>query len=317
MATAYLTFALVLLKYILDPDQGNESGPIDRVVYNSTARRLSEKTRVQLRRWKDPVEKIIRTYSDQQSVTSLAILAAGFSRLFPDDAGQAMTSYHWHTMIYTAWFASLTHLATLTSLRGYFRNTSLGVRMVRLALMLCTIILLVAALVPTVRHNWLIYPALHACCFYGPEQFPGGRAWDIRLERIGNPEATFTISLIVLVFGYVSRAIQLFPLISTTCRGWIFKTPAAWAKAGIVAIDAWPVIGSVLSAYSLMWLFTSMLWEVRTRHLTVPLIVPLSFGLSKQGVYLFATLGHLALLWAFVGNGTIARDKICSLQSTA
>ena len=62
------------------------------------------------------VERFILSLSDQQLVTGLAILIAGYINRC------SMSFYHFKTVAALAWFSSTTHLATLTLLRTYLIN---------------------------------------------------------------------------------------------------------------------------------------------------------------------------------------------------
>ena len=53
------------------------------------------------------------TLSDQQLVTGLAVMSAGYAKRC------SMTTYHFNIVASLAWFSSATHLATLGALRNY------------------------------------------------------------------------------------------------------------------------------------------------------------------------------------------------------
>ena len=136
--------------------------------------------------------------------------------------------------------------------------------------MFFTIALLVAALVPTVRDSWLLFPAHPACCSFG-RSIPGS-GYDLRIERIGIRSATFTISITLLVAGYLKRAIHLFDLAMNICHLWLYKIPTEKIKASINAVYAWPIVGIILSnilliqyllVHSLVDLFSSAFWVVQ------------------------------------------------------
>ena len=150
--------------------------------------------------------------SDQQIVTGLSILAAGFAKRC------TINVYHWQVVVYLAWMSSGTHLITLSVLRTYLREKHI-LRAVRVAGMLVLFVMLCIAIVPTGSQNYynIINGNLYddysnvnadflvecfACgvpsaCFWRPKYWNGWR-WD----------AGF--SLLLLVSSYTARAAALF-----------------------------------------------------------------------------------------------------------
>ena len=139
--------------------------------------------------------------SDQQIVTGLSILAAGYAKRC------TINVYHWQVIVYLAWMSSGTHLITLSVLRIYLREKHI-LRVVRVAGMLILFVMLCIAIVPTGSQTY--YSIINeeipiegsACgvpsaCFWHHEYWNGWR-WD----------AGF--SLFLLVSNYTSRAAGLF-----------------------------------------------------------------------------------------------------------
>lgn len=108
-----------------------------------------------------------------QLLTGLGILFSGYINLGLD----AISAYHWHMVVYLAWFSNLTHIACLTLLRGYLHQHQ-NERRWRLGLMLILWMLLLVAIGPTLWMNWTDdgsypggYPGLpstNARCFFHP-----------------------------------------------------------------------------------------------------------------------------------------------------
>ncbi|ORY17315.1 hypothetical protein BCR34DRAFT_597106 [Clohesyomyces aquaticus] len=161
--TAGIAVLIVILHYVTVYD------PTDDVFYDpddpSNIRREEHKPNpidVQILRW-IPRRKFIVSYglfskhgrmqiglarallimSDLQLFTGFAIIISGFSQLHC-----GISSWHWNRLVYVAWFASITHFACLTSLRGYLHHHKLG-RLWRSFVMSILIILITIALVPT------------------------------------------------------------------------------------------------------------------------------------------------------------------------
>lgn len=83
------------------------------------------------------------SYIVREAETYHQILLCGYI-LLPSN----ISSYHWQVIVDFAWFSSLTHLATLTTLRGYFqKRTTMAV--CRAVFMGAIIVLLAIALGPT------------------------------------------------------------------------------------------------------------------------------------------------------------------------
>ena len=89
------------------------------------------------------------TLSDQQIVTGIAILASGYSQL-----NCGLSAYHWQMVVYLAWFSSLTHLTTLSFLRGHIGNNK-RILFLRLSLMVILALMLSIAFLPTGSDYWL------------------------------------------------------------------------------------------------------------------------------------------------------------------
>ncbi|RMY42216.1 hypothetical protein D0866_00069 [Hortaea werneckii] len=87
--------------------------------------------------------------SDQQIVTGIAIMTAGFVGL---RSGQ-ISVYHYQIVLYLAWLSSSVHLSALTLLRP-FLNRHTGVKVWRLIGMGALFIMLIIGIVPTVSYDW-------------------------------------------------------------------------------------------------------------------------------------------------------------------
>ena len=266
MATAYLTFILVLLYYFLGYVEAKDLNHIDReLLAFCTRKKFDPSSTSSLKTWKPAIEKIIMTFSDQQIITGLAILASGYSQL----SCGGVDTYHWQIMVFLAWFSSLTHLTTLTILRHYFRTDNPKAKAVRMVLMFLTLVLLVAALLPTRIQVWLRAPSEPALCYY--QRNGHGQESDYYGGSI-DALASFAISVVVLVASYFTRAIKLFATSSDSCRYLVQTVPANWTKARIDSLDqgslGWRILSDILLVQivlfrSLAMACTSMFWEVR------------------------------------------------------
>ena len=112
-----LTFGAVVFGYLCGSLPGVELNPIDFAFVNSVRRifRLSSLKRPETQQiaTKDNhkvLESFVLALSDQQLVTGLAVLLAGFSRC-------DISLYSFSMVFNMAWFACTTHLYSLTVLK--------------------------------------------------------------------------------------------------------------------------------------------------------------------------------------------------------
>ena len=149
--------------------------------------------------------------SDQQIVTGLSILAAGYAKRC------TINVYHWQVVVYLAWMSSGTHLVTLSVLRTYLREKHI-LRVVRVAGMLILFFMLCIAIVPTGSQTY--YSIINRDPFYIDLSY---RVVFFEGSACGVPSACFWrrkywsgwrwdagFSLLLLVSSYTARAAALF-----------------------------------------------------------------------------------------------------------
>ncbi|KAH7420208.1 hypothetical protein BKA64DRAFT_532422, partial [Cadophora sp. MPI-SDFR-AT-0126] len=145
-------------------------------------------------------------FSDQQVVTGFSILIGGYVNL---DRG--ISSYHWQIVSNLAWFSTITHLITLTSLKNQIRSNDL-IKWMRIVFMGVLLILLTVAIGPTgylMSDNYIDqgYPAR---CLYRPDLL---REY---LKQNGNTNPFLgynafyiCMTIAILVYGYLTRVFAL------------------------------------------------------------------------------------------------------------
>jgi len=213
-------------------------------------------------------------FSDQQVVTGIAILSAGYSQL-----RCGLSSYHWEIVVYLAWFSSVTHLTTLTVLCQYFRDNPL-IRNWRAAFMLATVTLLGVALLPTTHRYWGTTPGVPAQCFFNalnPDWRYGYR--EIPNTKNSADPVSVSSSLVVLFVSFVTRMIKLSKRGSISTRRWLRSKPSDLLKRLLGQLNHrarlsgacffWRLAHQVfLGAYVMLKAIfdinESMLWEVRS-----------------------------------------------------
>lgn len=167
IATALLTFGAIILGYLTDSLPEEYLTDLDHRFIERVARSWMGRTSVKA--WKrfiricrkclflkppreedsldygqrqEALKKFILTLSDQQLVTGVAMLVAGFANWC------TMSVYELNMIVVLAWFSSATHLATLDVLQDYFRQNRV-VRNWRMIGMLAIVLLLIAGLLVT------------------------------------------------------------------------------------------------------------------------------------------------------------------------
>lgn len=221
--SAYLTFTAVLVAYLFGLVDSELLSPVDRRVFHirpytsrssttaittrpngSAALQQEQQVPSKLRA---KAEACLRTavlaLSDQQIVTGIAIMGAGFQGLRTG----ALSAYHYQIVLYLAWMSSSVHLTAITVLATYLKRHR-GVLAWRLAGMFVLFVMLVVGLVPTISNDWGIFwwPgidsdktgwAIPARCFWG--NLRGGGV---------SPDAP--IGFIILSVSYLWKMGQLF-----------------------------------------------------------------------------------------------------------
>jgi hypothetical protein len=114
LATSVATFATILIAYFGGYLPGIDPNDVDYILLGKCRGELiNDSPKVKKR--KEAVEEFIVTLSDQQLVTGLAILIAGFVKC-------DISVYSFENVSAIAWFSCTTHLATLTILKRYINS---------------------------------------------------------------------------------------------------------------------------------------------------------------------------------------------------
>lgn len=181
---------------------------------------------------------------DIQIFTGISVLISGFVLLF-----RGIQAYHWQLIVYVAWFSSVTHLSAMTVLRSYLRERRVETS-IRFGFMICLLIMLVIAFIPTAFFDWFNpfkFPtctAAEACspaiCFFDIANArklspSSGYEWCGPMTPPSNPAGqAMVMSLVLLIFGFVSRSVKLFEPLSTTLRVY-FRRPVSKSAQRVLA----------------------------------------------------------------------------------
>ena len=195
------------------------------------------------------VESAILLISDMQLITSLAILISGYVQLFG-----GISLYHWSTIVDLAWFSALTHLATLTSLRHFFRSRPI-MATCRVLVMGLILVLLSVAFVPTgfesqrfldiqnpyheqdpryYPHEYFV--SVPTLCLYSTSSTKDALAgFDTAVSQPGaqwssSISNTFNIGLVgisiaFLLISYITRVIRIYTPLSQIFEKWLRLVP--------------------------------------------------------------------------------------------
>ena len=222
------------------------------------------------KKWSEPLRKAVLAFSDQQSITGIAILVSGYIQL---DSCQPMTVYNWQITVDLAWFSSITHLTTLTCLRSYFQQRP-ALRIWRLSCMAINAAILTIALSST---GWeYVSPNLPAICLYRLKDI---NTTDLKFRPIYN-SFYIAITASFLAFSYLARVIQFYPKAQANFQDFLRNRPSTiynrWlnnVRGRALHSSRKPVRICFVITYRILLtqyyatkavvdLFTSMLWEV-------------------------------------------------------
>jgi hypothetical protein len=213
LLSAYLTFFAVLVAFAQGFVNEGLLRAADVTIWDAPSQ-------VQRRpRMHKALRPFVLTISDQQIITGIAILGAGFQGLRLG----TISVYHFQIVIYLAWMSSSVHLSALTLLSPYLQQHR-GIMAWRLTGMFVLLILLLVALVPTVSYDWdTALPqsgvvtddgksgmGVPARCFFGETYSPGV-----------NPDAL--ISFGILIASYVWKFGGVFSTVRLGFKSYLFN----------------------------------------------------------------------------------------------
>ena len=288
MLPAYLTLTLVILHYL--SNQQRSENPVDRRLISFVKPKAwKQMSSRDSETWTQALEASVLMFSDIQVITGMAILLCGYTQL-----ADGLDSYHWVMVVNLAWFSSLTHLATLSSLRSYFRARP-SMAVCRAVFMGVVLVMLVVSYGTTgyisqfgsrVQLSW---PA--QCLFSSASMSEIGKS-DFNPEFDGNHghrplynKPLVVLSIVFLVISYFTRVVRIFSPTTGLGRRWLNTAPRKRMREGYgsVARKAEEAPRTARSAFRNMDMFLralvyiiskalydiggSILWEVRGSHL--------------------------------------------------
>ena len=197
------------------------TNPFDRLVYRA-AKRITSFEIADGKRdfWVPVIQKLVLNLSDQQLLTGLAVLIAGFW------THCTISVYHFALVNDLAWFSASVHLTTLTVLQDYLVARP-ALRNWRTALMVVVALLLVASTVMEGHYEWFDSWPYDAQCLF-----------DNLIGNIGgSPRYWMFVGLALICSNYLWSIIPLFKRPRNFFRLWLKKKPKAARDLVIERLD--------------------------------------------------------------------------------
>ena len=217
LITAYFTCLAITVAYLAGLVSESSLNALDGKVIGFT-RGLHRLPDYSVEIWRDVLQRIVLMLSDQQLVTGIAILAAGYIQHC------TITHYHFDIVVFLAIMSLSTHLVTLTILRGYLR-TSAAVRIWRVIGMIVFSIMLCVGIVLTSGESWF-YSSREG----DPSRRPAQCYWQGQFQKANEIAwSRLVLSLLLLVLS-TSRLARLFPSLTNLFSWWLKRKPGSILK---------------------------------------------------------------------------------------
>ncbi|KAK7978499.1 hypothetical protein PG988_005989 [Apiospora saccharicola] len=164
-------------------------------------------------RWRRAFEEIILVFSDQQLLTGLGVLIAGYVQVM----NASLSAYHWNSAVYLAWLSSTVHLMSLSVLRESLKRSRVSLT-VRLCAIMLVFVLLVAALWPTAMFPE--NPAMPVRCLWKAREY-------------ATSDVSYFINTSVSYFTLASTFTWKLSQFSDRSREWLRFWGRAWLESAM------------------------------------------------------------------------------------
>ena len=211
VVSALLVLCLSATRLIFTiPDPQNTNG-LDLLVCKAFNRMgIYKITKSKREFWLPVIEKVVLGLSDQQLLTGLAVLIAGFW------THCSISVYHFTLVNDLAWFSATVHLTTLSMLDGFFLENPV-LRNWRVTLMVALAMLLVASTVMQGHYEWFDSWPYNAQCLFD----------DLIGNTGGGPRYWMCVNLALLYIYYPMSIITLYDRPRKFLIEWLWKKPMA------------------------------------------------------------------------------------------
>ena len=194
---------------ILTVSSISDENPIDywvfKIARHSSIVRVTEKRRGF---WVPVIEKVVLNLSDQQLLTGIAILIAGFW------THCSISVYHFFLVNDLAFFSSTAHLISLTVLQNYLKQNP-ALRNWRIVLMASVAVLLATSCVMQGHYAWFDSWSYDAQCLF--DDFIGNVG--------GGPRYWMSVNLFLIGYSYSLSIITLYPRPTAFVAEWLAEIP--------------------------------------------------------------------------------------------
>ena len=210
LLSAYITFAFVIISYWTGLIPGSLLNAVDRNCFKAKANGSKA--------WSEALQKGVFVFADQQIITGIAILIAGFSNM------GIISVYHFNIIVYLAWMSSNVHLTSLTLLRSFLKEHK-SLKILRVSGMLILLVMLFFALIPTAGNRWstIVFSSIDLMREGAGTGVPARCFWSWTNSQGTGPDAVFTFLL--LVGTYVWKVSLLFQPSDKALRNWLRTAP--------------------------------------------------------------------------------------------
>lgn len=169
--------------------------------------------------WVPVIKKVVLSLSDQQLLTGLAVLIAGFW------THCSISVYHFALVNDLAWFSASVHLITLDMLQDYFLKRPV-LRNWRVALIISMALLLIASTVMQGHYEW-----------YGSWPYDAQCLFDDLIGNIGGtPRYWMFVSLALICIFYPMNILVLFEQPTNLLELWLEAKPRETQKRTIKSL---------------------------------------------------------------------------------
>lgn len=210
--SAFIIFCLYVVNMFFRASSREHANPIDKGVFGAAQRLnlIPIKPEDELF-WVPIIEKVVLSISDQQLLTGLAVLIAGFW------THCSISVHHFVMVSDLAWFSATAHLITLTVLMPYLKQPKHQVaRNWRAALMASLASLLSASCIMQGHRDWYDSGSYDAQCVFN----------DLRGNISGAPRFWMIVNLILISISFPPAIIFLYERPSAFIILWIAEKPS-------------------------------------------------------------------------------------------
>jgi len=246
--------------------------------------------------WVKVCQKVLMILSDNLIITGIAVLTAGYIQ----SCNSTLSFFDFHIVTWLGWLSSVTHQATLTTLRGYLREHR-PVLKYRVAAMSLLFFMLFAAL-----SLYAMYDFDGPMCFDSPVIC----AWTREGWKNWGPDNVFSICLLTL--SYLGKLMRLFVCTSDFIGIWLRRKPSRLLNSGfyssiarmsnsrtVVGMIFWKLFGFLFFA---VYVWVRALYDLFESTLSELIWLTLSFFWAFAKIHTCRSLmprGYTGDPWAF------------------